>query len=348
LREQKKSTCANTCSNWFDNPKQDCKLKPRSTVENIAEIGSKKQPSEGASLDTFSLTGHKTPPTPQKDHSKSLEKRARSKWYTQKISGSLLYTNSKLHKYYQRAYYCNHTLTQKGGKIIGKYCNTRICNVCNRIRTAKLIDGYLSQLTDKNLQFVTLTLPNVDKDELRLTIEKMQKDWRNMLRVFRTRRSKPINGIRKLEITYNGIRDDYHPHFHLLVDGQGEQIITEWLLRNQNSLRKAQDVRDADKGSMMELFKYTTKILASDNKKIVVYTDALDVIMRSMYRKRAFQPFGNIRKVSEDVDDELDAQEVESYEIIEWEWHEAGDWVDVDTGECLTGYVPPENEIDYR
>lgn len=304
--------------------------------------------SDQASLDTFSLTRHTPLNTAFKGQSKSLGKRARSKWYTRKITGTLLFQDSPIHKYYQRAFYCNHTLTQKAGKITSKYCNTRICNVCNRIRTAKLIDGYRSQLTGRGMQFVTLTAPNVSDVDLKNEVDRMQRIASNILKVFRVRRKDPLNGVRKLEITYNAVDNTYNPHFHMIVDA-GEDVICEWLARNPDAKRVAQDCRPVDDAVLKELFKYTTKIVSHSKKKFIVYVKALDVIMRALKGRRCFQPFGDVRRVSEDVDDELEAViEAEDYEIIEWEWHDAGDWVDTDTGELLTGHEPPEYDFEFR
>ena len=86
----------------------------------------------------------------------TLRKRARSKHYTQSIVIPLLHLKSPLHKYYQSAFYCNTELQQSGVTLKGKYCNTRCCNVCNRIRTAKLMKGYLNQM--KGQQYSILHL----------------------------------------------------------------------------------------------------------------------------------------------------------------------------------------------
>ena len=156
------------------------------------------RPKNGLPLDTLA----QLPTNPLKTGLDSLSKRARSKWYTQAISGALLYTESPLHKYYQSAYYCNHILTQYGQEITGKYCNTRVCHICNRIRTAKLINGYVGQLMALDgLEFVTLTVPNCTKVQLRSTVDKMIKAASNIVRVLRERRHIDVSGIRKVEIT---------------------------------------------------------------------------------------------------------------------------------------------------
>jgi hypothetical protein len=285
----------------------------------------------------------------QSENSKNLLKRARSKWYTKAIVGRLLFIDTPLKKYYQRAFYCNEILTQRGNEIKAKYCDTRVCNVCNRIRTAKMIRGYLKQFIDrKELQFVTLTIPNVNSNMLRDKIEDMLKKISCIVRVLRERRKIDINGVRKIEVTYNAKMNTYHPHIHLIVDGNGEVIVNEWLKRNKDAKMIAQDVTSANQDSLNELFKYTTKILHNSKGNLKVYLKALDVIIISLRSKRCFQPFGNIRMIKEEINEELEAQVYDSipeYDFMEWIWKEC-DWIN-EYKETLTGYISPDTIIEY-
>jgi hypothetical protein len=134
-----------------------------------------------------------------------------------------------------------------------------------------------------------------------------------------------------------------------LVDkNAGNIYVEEWLKRNPSSKIQAQDVRKADKGSLAEIFKYTTKMVVRKNGQLNFYLEPLNAILECLYKRRCFQPFGIVKMVSEDVD-ELDSEEYndlpeESGNPIVWEWNEC-DWVyQKDT---LTGYVPPEIEINF-
>ena len=293
---------------------------------------------------TFLDTLAQLPPDPNKN----LLKRARSKWYTERIVGGLLFLDTPLLKYYQGAYYCNHTLVQTDQSLSAHYCNTRVCHICNRIRTAKMMNGYLPQLAGKKTEFVTLTLPNVTAEELRSTCEFMTKTAANVIRHFREKKGIEINGIRKLEVTYNNDEDTFHPHLHMIVDKEGNQIIQEWLKRVSGANIKAQDCREADQESLNELFKYTTKIIGHAKGEYVVYTKALDVIMQALYKKRCFQPFGNIHKVVEDVDSELEGQvyNIQPYSVMEWTWEDC-DWVNM-YRDTLTGYISPDVDFIYE
>jgi hypothetical protein len=156
-----------------------------------------------------------------------------------------------------------------------------------------------------------------------------------------------FQGLRKLEVTYNPIRDDYHPHYHFILRGKamGEQLVEDWLKGWKGTDRDAQECKPADDKSAKELFKYFTKIISSKSKVADrrIYPVELDWIFRVMRGKRTFQNFGFIpTQVIEDksVIDKF-AEEVDS-EMF-WIWKENfTDWVNATTGEFLTEYSPSE------
>ena len=271
-------------------------------------------------------------------------KRARSKYATSKIINNLLKLDSPLNKSYRDSSYCTDIIVQDGQKLTSKYCNARWCLTCNRIRTGKLINGYkevLNSLSDK--QFVCLTIPNVSGADLYGTIRDMMRNFKLIKDTLRKRKT-PIIGIRKTEVEYNPRRRNFHPHFHLVIEnGQvARDIVTEWLKRYPTAIDKAQDIRPADENSVMELFKYFTKMVT----KGALYYEALDIIFQSIYGLPVFQAMGVRKNISEDIE-ELQAEmykDLEAREAI-WTWIET-DWIDKETGECLTGYSP-DAELKY-
>lgn len=282
---------------------------------------------------------------------KSLQKRARSKWYTQPLVMQLKYLEeTKLKKYYSHAWNCNNKLYQEGQKITSRYCNTRVCNICSRIRTAKLMNGYVNQLMElDDIEFVTLTVPNCKLEDLNDCVDNILKQIVLIIRNLREKKGKKISGIRKLEITYNVFTNTFHPHLHLLVDkSSGSLFIDQWLKRMPNANIKAQDVRKADKGALAEIFKYTTKMVVRKKGQLNFYLKPINSILECLYKRRCFQPFGIVKMVNEDVD-ELDAMvytDLPDNEggITEWVWKEC-DWINGKS--TLTGYIPPEIEINY-
>lgn len=276
-----------------------------------------------------------------------FNRRARSKWYTDKISAPLSQLDSPLSDYYANSLNCNASIKRQGKKLTAKYCNARHCNTCNRIRTAKAINHYKKQFEGySDLQFTTLTIPNCIAEDLRTTIEKMIKTFSNITRVIREKRKIDFNGIRKIEITYNSKMNTYHPHIHTLHSGNcGNVFIQEWLKRYPDASIKAQDTRQATEGSVNELFKYTTKILIKDSidkNTIEVFLPAIDTIMISMHKKRSFQTFGKMKMITEDVEE----LQTEEYSYLDEEyytyynWNDEN-WLDYYTADALSQFKPP-------
>nr|CDL67103.1 unnamed protein product [uncultured bacterium] len=104
----------------------------------------------------------------------------------------------------------------------GNFCNNRFCPFCSWLKAKRTAFELLElikvvEYTEKlAFIFITLTVPNVSREKLREEIECFNKSFK---RLFETKEFKAFNKgfIRKLEITYNEERNDYHPHFHLVV-----------------------------------------------------------------------------------------------------------------------------------
>jgi plasmid rolling circle replication initiator protein Rep len=291
------------------------------------------------------------PPTDvSKKYKKSLEtlkKRATVKYLQRALILKLIDLNSPLKSSYWNTWHCANVLLQKGKEVTAKYCNNRWCPVCNRIRTAKMINGYLpefNKMTDP--RFVTLTVVNIPESDLSLTIDKMTREFTLIKNVFCRRRGFNINGIRKIEVTYNKKTDEYHPHFHIILDGDevGEALIEEWLKRFPTADLRGQKNNKADIDSLIELCKYSTKLFekqtVKQGEKIIIQVNvkALDVIYQALRKRRIMQSMGWVKRVSDDVE-EIDSQIYEDIpeNINVWTWEqEVSDWINAD-GELLTG-----------
>ncbi len=285
------------------------------------------------------------------DTKNSLKSRAKSKFFSDALSVKLAdVSGTVLKKSYWNTYYCNKILEQRDDRITGRYCNNRWCAVCNRIRIAKLANGYKVPLAALiNPQFVTLTVPNCSGCCLRETIIEMQGVFKAISETIKRRRQRgsisyQIVGIRKIECTYNAIRGDYHPHFHLIVEGHAaaSELLSQWLLRFPTSSFKAQDIRPVVEGSEIELFKYFTKIVTKTGKgDYRIFVKELDVMFTAMVGLRVFQPIGLKKDISEDID-VLQSQLINGLEDDGYlEWHKQ-DWYYMNSGECLTSYEPSD------
>jgi hypothetical protein len=258
-----------------------------------------------------------------------LAKKGRADYFSTNYKVALSNANqdSPLKDRYIYSTFCASKLVKTGDKITSLYCGQRWCVTCNRIRTAELINAYypeISQLEDP--RFITLTLKNCKEDELRDRIIWMNKTWAKIQK--KIYRNKSIKGYRKLEVTHNLRYNDFHPHFHAIVNKRenSQYIISEWIkLVKEAGIEVSadfQDDRPADIKSMLELFKYTTKILPT-KKKGQKYKDMFaragsskrflkgqDFIYQALVRVRTFQPFG-FKPIKDVQEDKVSVQSVE-------------------------------------
>ncbi len=274
----------------------------------------------------------------------SLVRRARAKYLSNALANRLLEHNpdSALRASYGHTRGCNTVLVQDGQQLTTTYCKNRWCATCNRIRTAKLINGYEPVLAKfKNPYFVTLTKQTVSAADLPDSIKLMGETWRTIVND-RYGRKRKIVGVRKAECTIRP-NDKYHYHFHVVIEGKenADWLVGRWLsVMGKLADPKAQDIRVADKKSLKELFKYFTKLTVKGGESLIDYK-RMDVIFAALRGKRVYQPFGGIRPISEEIDD---VQSVD-YDFLEnvqqlWCW-DVNDWIN-DYGDCLTGYRPSD------
>lgn len=288
-------------------------------------------------------------------------KRAKVKFTQHKLLRALVKLASPLAKKYDATLFCSSVLEQDGNKLRSRFCNNRWCNICNRIRTAKLIKGYGAAIDSMlDPRFVTLTVPNVPATELRAEIRRMISEFRKIQELRRKHKKPLIRGIRKLEVTYNPDLQNFHPHFHFIVEGEAaaDELIEAWLDRNTTADKRGQDQREAK--NPIELFKYFAKLTSKSKSDTIIikagkmvrieysYPEALDLVFQAIEGTRIIQPIGGIKYVKEDIED-LETVTVEDLEPEEALWiYQDRDWVNVYTGELLTGYEPSRRDLSKR
>jgi hypothetical protein len=324
---------------------------------NIATL---EQPRIGESLDTLEITSD-FDLTSQGTQRKKLIKRARSKHFTNSYTLALIDQKSPLEKKYWDTWHCSSVVREtETGNYYSTYCKNKWCTTCNRIRTAHLLNKYVPVLeTWKELHLVTLSRVNVKGDELRNELGALVKMFQKVKDNLRKNYNIKLKGTRNTETTYNPKTDTYHPHFHMVIEGEVEAHLLEklWIETNvKDGFKvdpKAQDVRKVGTkaSDLIEAFKYSNKIVNTvtiDGKKErVIYAHAFDIINQANKGKRNFQNFGfklpSIENEPETLDEiikdieEIDELPPRSENMFVW-FKEAHDWLNPDTGELLTGY----------
>lgn len=107
------------------------------------------------------------------------------------------------------------------------FCKARLCPMCNWRRSLKIafqnkkIIQTLNEREKVKWVFLTLTVRNVEGDELKNTMDQMTKAWNRFAGYAKFKKS--IKGyFRALEVTRNWDKESewygtYHPHFHVLL-----------------------------------------------------------------------------------------------------------------------------------
>lgn len=329
-------------------------VKSGALFNNTAQLGTKHQ------ISTFDDTADmpKLSPETTTGDTDKLKKVIGKKWFNNNLQRQLIGAStpqSVMHKRYKRSMFCRNTLVvDANGKVMSHYCKQRCCVTCNAIRTAVTMERYKPVIEQwgNDIYFVTLTLRNVSGDCLAQTIRDMITEVQRISDMLKKRyhrgKGEKFEAIRKLEVTVNPYRDDYHPHFHFIVRGEHNALLllAEWQKAFKTATSaKAQDIRKADSKSVQELFKYSTKLAVSSTKKSktdkrpqVIYADMLHVVYEALSGIRTLQPVGfKIPRTESDIkstgDDELSGIQVDS-DIYEFDNDTAMYW-STTTGEAL-------------
>ena len=241
----------------------------------------------------------------------NLTKRAIAKYSSDSLVKKLLASPRQNHKGYNDTLRCCYVLNEGVDEKLRSwgYCDRRHCIVCNRIKTAQLIEAYLPLIKAMPApHFVTLTVKNVEAVDLASTLKEMQKEFAKIIDSGKKRRGGrvPLDGLKKIEVTYNNDPssksfDTFHPHFHVIVASSmdAEQLYLDWISNAAFTVDwKGQDFREADENSVMELFKYVSKLHfktdRNDPESDKRAVEAVDVIMNAINGVQLFKPFGNL------------------------------------------------------
>ncbi|MCX6274253.1 MAG: protein rep [Bacteroidetes bacterium] len=259
---------------------------------------------------------------------------------------------------YWNCYYCAKFVTTANGLLFTEYCKTRICALCNEIRKAIKIKFYLPVVQRWSDPFsMVLTVKNVPAkelnqriDEMYILLEKIKNKYKTR---FRRKTGIKLVGFRVFECTYNRTRDDYHPHFHLVVADRkiADVIRTEWIIEGQKlwgkesiyerSQKYRRIEKEGEENALARIIKYGTKIFSEHNprnkkSKKGVYIEALDTIIAAMEDRRIFDRFGF--NLPSRPKEEKRVQYLKDYKA--WTFVcEYADWLEKDGALSLSNFV---------
>lgn len=328
------------------------------------KAGIKEKPSEYPFLDTLELTAENSiqnlPSLSKETLLKSVKRKSFQNYYLPYLAE--LAEQEKNEYWRKRAwkvYHCAESLLISEGEYRRHRCKLSECLICQGYKTSQRIKTHIPILKQLNdLQFMTLTIPNVLVCDLRNTIGLMSKVFRSVIDRLRKQGIK-ARGSRNLEVTFNPKRSDFHPHFHCVIECKEvaelfvEYWIEAWNKRKIRLSKKAQDIRlfGSKESDLLEAFKYANKIITTDkrNERKIHSWGLYESIKATSGGKggiRTFQTFGftrgqfkpEIQALNKRVDVSLPEG---SYTFIHDKDCNFFDYTDLQTGVALTDYSMP-------
>jgi plasmid rolling circle replication initiator protein Rep len=207
------------------------------------------------------------------------------------------------------------------------FCHYRMCAMCQPIKASKvrnevyeLAKAHLEKFSDDIPLLLTLTAPNIEGEFIGREIDEHMKAFERLVKR-KVVKNMNRSWFRSLEVTRNHKRNDYHPHFHVLLMVPPEYFhknsplyITrdKWLKLWQESKRNPAitqvDIR-ALKGAgeqklealIAEVAKYATKpssyVYESKGGKFVVNKEAFEHLHYGLKGRRTIGYGGYFKEV---------------------------------------------------
>ncbi len=227
--------------------------------------------------------------------------------------------------------------------LSGYFCRQRLCSGCawrRSVKAAQCLSAISAKLAAEGrvMLMITLTIPNVPGPELRDSFRHLYESWHKFMR--RKRYACWADNVRKLEVTYNRERDDYHPHLHALVYVRpgyfkGKTYISQaQLLEDWRAVTKQPEITQVDlrrcrdrgeSNGIVEVAKYTVK--ASD------YNHSQDVF-NTMYKALKHTRLMTFGGQCKELRDAYQRGELSEYDELEttkyvyrvvYMWHQLAD-----------------------
>jgi hypothetical protein len=178
-------------------------------------------------------------------------------------------------------------------KLAGNYCHDRWCTPCANDRARTIANNVLALAAGHRLRFATLTLA-ADMSPLVLRLKKLHLSMSRLARTSLWKRSVEA-AIACLEIKYNAHSDNWHVHYHLLLQGKfiPQPVLSRtWLNITGDShvvdIRLAKDRRQVAR----YLTKYASKPL---DPSYMRDDEHLDEAIQALANVHLIQTFGRWR-----------------------------------------------------
>lgn len=192
-------------------------------------------------------------------------------------------------------------------------------------QTSKIVDEAIKQEPNARFLFLTLTVRNVDGEDLNATLSQMTQAFNRLFKYKKVQKNM-LGFLRSVEVTYNEKEKTYHPHIHVLLmvkssyfSGKDNYISQkEWGEMWSKSLKvdyypivDIRVVKQSYQGiekAIVETAKYPVKPMNLD----VTDKQVVDDLYHGLYRKRQLG-FGGLFKV---IKKQLELDDIENGDLI--------------------------------
>ncbi|MCL2311798.1 MAG: protein rep [Firmicutes bacterium] len=227
--------------------------------------------------------------------------------------------------------------------IKANFCRVPLCPMCQWrkslrvfVDTSRVIDEVEKQHKELKHIFLTLTVKNCSLDDLSKTLDSFFKGWDNFIHS-RTLRPKVKGEIRciikgwfrALEIEYNSETNQFHPHFHAILNvdknyfkGTDYLETKEWVQLWRESAKLDYDPicdirRIKHKGNrkdIMEVAKYTYKdaVILSDMLSDGIKDEVVKYLSNALHQRRLYA-YGGVMK---EIAAELKIKDIDKADLI--------------------------------
>lgn len=206
------------------------------------------------------------------------------------------------------------------------YCNNRFCPVCANIKATKNADIikkvlFKARENKKVLLYGTFTTRNVTADNLTAEIEKINTAFTKTLTIPKKMKENIAGYVRKLEIKYNPINNDYNVHIHtaLAVINYYKNHITvkefhdyfKKYLKDDDIIEpNIQKIGKTDK----DIIKVANYISKEDLIQNMSYTDEVsDNIYNAVKNRRILEFCLDFRQLKKEVENVIDLNKLNKY-----------------------------------
>lgn len=211
-------------------------------------------------------------------------------------------------------------------KPITFYCGNRFCPTCANIKATKNADIikkvlFKARENKKVLLYGTFTTRNVTADNLTAEIEKINTAFTKTLTIPKKMKENIVGYVRKLEIKYNPINNDYNVHIHtaLAVINYYKNHITvkefhdyfKKYLKDDDIIEpNIQKIGKTDK----DIIKVANYISKEDLIQNMSYTDEVnDNIYNAVKNRRILEFCLDFRQLKKEVENVIDLNKLNKY-----------------------------------